>query len=131
MTKTNYHIHLVEDSKVDVIVNTKLLKLMDDSFQISDYPSGESFCSAIGNGLFSPEKKNVVLLDIQLPGINGFECITRLREKHPEDLAALKVYMLSSSIDRNDIKRANEDPDILHVLEKPLDVQVLRQLLKL
>lgn len=130
MSERRIHIHLVEDSRVDVIVNSKLLQLMDPSFEISDYPSGEEFCEwALGNDIDDKQARHIVLLDIQLPGINGFDCIEQLRASRETKLNSIEIFMLSSSIDRNDIKRANQDPAVLHVLEKPLDVQLFRQLI--
>lgn len=50
------------------------------------------------------ERMAVVLLDVQLPGLNGFECIAPLRRRWPET----KVVMLSSHDDPGTVRMAHE-----------------------
>ena len=50
-------------------------KLSDDGFEISLSPDGErGFDSAV------KEKPDLILLDLLLPGIDGFEVLTRMKE---------------------------------------------------
>ena len=50
---------------------------------------------------------NVVVLDVNLPGMNGFDLLTELR-RHPElDDPTLPAVFLSSSVDEENIARAH------------------------
>ena len=42
-----------------------------------------------------------------------------------------RIYMLSASIDRDELKRAEDDPSVIALMEKPLDVYMFRQLIDL
>ena len=44
----------------------------------------------------------VVLLDLRMPGIDGLECLSRIRDRHPE----VKVVMCSMSNDADQIQGA-------------------------
>lgn len=125
------NILLVDDNDIDIVVNTKLLRLANFKGGIQSFHSGHEVISYIRNNASSlVEKVNVLLLDIQMPGIDGFETL-QLFETFDENIkSTFQVFMLSSSIDRNDIIRAETNPTIRKVLEKPLDVYLLRRLIE-
>jgi hypothetical protein len=54
---------------------------------------------------------------------------TRFGLEHALSSTQQYVFMLSSSIDRNDIKRAESYPMVKRILEKPLDVYQFKQAL--
>ncbi|MGF1565105.1 MAG: two-component system response regulator [Flavobacteriales bacterium] len=125
------NILLVDDNDIDIVVNTKLLRLANFKGGIQSFHSGNEVISFIrSNAANLVEKVNVLLLDIQMPGIDGFETL-QLFEAFDDDIKSkFQVFMLSSSIDRNDIIRAETNPTIRKVLEKPLDVYLLRRLIE-
>nr|WP_232365172.1 response regulator [Salinimonas marina] len=77
-----------------------------------------------GSGALAQTKEfqpDVVLLDIGLPGMDGYEVARRLREQSPEiTLAALTGYGLES-----DRKRAEAAGFNAHFV-KPVDMEALR-----
>jgi CheY-like chemotaxis protein len=72
-------------------------------------------------------RPDVVILDIGLPGMDGFEAARRLRERfpsHPLRLVALTGY--GQEEDRRRAREAGFD----HHLVKPLDIARLRELIE-
>lgn len=125
------HIILVDDNDIDIVVNSKLLKLANFSQNITSFNSGRDVLHFLEEDQSSlTEKTNILLLDIQMPTMGGFECLEKIMTLPESVLSSLKVFMLSSSIDRNDIERAEKNPAILKVLEKPLDVYLLKRLVE-
>lgn len=123
--------HLVDDNDIDIAVNTKLLQLAQISPHITSYSSATSFLEKINAHTEAfLTTTNVVLLDIMMPNINGFECLERLSQLPEELKSHILVFMLSSSIDRNDIRRAESYPMVQKVLEKPLDIYLLKKSLE-
>ena len=73
------------------------------------------------------DNKTIILLDIQMPDVDGFECLEKYGELPETFRNNTQVYFLSSTIDEHDIKRAKENSLATTILEKPLDVFVLKK----
>ena len=66
-----------------------------------------------------------------MPGTDGFAWLEKFRTL-PEAIQSMcRIYMLSASIDREELKKAEHDPSVIALMEKPLDVYMFRQLLDL
>lgn len=66
------------------------------------------------------ELPDVLLLDINMPIVDGWDFIEMFKTFPDERRNKMKVYMLSSSINPIDIERAKEENEILHYLTKPI-----------
>jgi len=130
MSEKLVNIYLVDDNDIDLAVNTKLLRLTDLAGEITSFSSAKKFLDAVGNIPGLSNQTNIVLLDIMMPGMDGFECIEEFGKLPDEVTSLFMVFMLSSSIDRNDIRRAENSKHVIRVLEKPLDVYLLKRLIR-
>jgi len=129
--KKELNIILIDDNDIDIVVNSKLLKLANLTTHINSFKSCSKILEYINAN--QPELmqfQNVILLDIQMPVVNGFECLKRLQEYAPEFTDSTLIFMLSSSIDRSDIEKAEANTKVIKVLEKPLDVYLLKRLIE-
>lgn len=131
--KTEYmsnelHVLLIDDNDVDIIVNSKLIKLAGITNRIVPFTNGEDFIEHIRQHPDVIHSGNtVILMDIQMPVMDGFQCLDTFTNEFPELAKLCAIYMLSSSIDKKDIQRAEQIDYIVRVLEKPLDVYSLRR----
>lgn len=90
---------IIEDDKF--LRDLELAKLTKEGFIVSAAQDGEQ-----GLAMAMAEKPQIVLLDILLPGIDGFEVLTRLRAD--PTFAQTKIIMLSNFGQREDIERAEK-----------------------
>lgn len=67
------------------------------------------------------EKLSLVLLDIQLPRINGIEILSILRKKHPD----VKVFVITAY--SKDVKTRCEEIGFDEFFEKPIDLDSLME----
>jgi CheY-like chemotaxis protein len=120
--------HLVDDNDIDIAVNSKLLQLVNLADTIHTYSGGVKFIQELEK---NPQRfeghLNIVLLDIMMPVSDGFDCLEFLRTLSDERQKDIVVFMLSSTIDRKDIQRAEAYPMVQKVLEKPLDIYLLKK----
>lgn len=122
------HVLLIDDNDVDIIVNSKLIKLAGITNRIVPFTNGQDFIEHISQNPDTITSGNtVVLMDIQMPMMDGFQCLDKFTAEFPDLANLCSIYMLSSSIDKKDIQRAEQIEYIVRVLEKPLDVYSLRR----
>jgi DNA-binding response OmpR family regulator len=65
--------------------------LEEEGYEVVVAPDGEK-----GLELIEPEDPDLVLLDIILPKMNGFEVLGKIREHENEEVATKKVIILSN-----------------------------------
>lgn len=92
---------LVEDDKfLRDICGTKLIK---EGFQVVEAVDGQEVLKMI-----EKEHPNIILLDIVLPSMNGFEVLSQIRANANQDIAKTPVLMLSNLGQEDDVKKAME-----------------------
>ena len=100
--------------------NEKNLKLVRDVLQVKGYSTIEAGTGEDGVRLANERKPDLILMDIQLPGINGIEAL-RLLRADPET-AGIPAIAVTASVmqqDRNLITEAGFDG----YLGKPLNLK--------
>lgn len=66
-----------------------------------------------------------LFLDINMPIMNGWEFL-ELFDKQEETLKSrLKIYILSSSVDKRDMEKAKENKNVVYYLIKPLTKETI------
>ena len=90
--------------------NEKNLKLVRDILQVKGYTTIEAGTAEDGIRLAAERKPDLILMDIQLPGMNGIDALKVLRADPA--LAAIPVIAVTASVmqqDRNQITQAGFD----------------------
>lgn len=119
---------LIDDSVFDLFTHEKLLLRSGLASSVTSFESGREALDFL-NKLSSDIPETVILLDLQMPEINGFE-FTGFYASVPEPVRnRIKLFMISSTVDLTDIKEARENPFIIRLLSKPLEIPVLKALL--
>ncbi len=71
---------------------------------------------------------DMVLLDINLPGLDGWDFLAEFRKFPEECKSNSKIFLLSSSVYPDDEERAKSYPEILEFLPKPLTIEVVERI---
>jgi len=127
---------IVDDNEIDRVVNGRLIEAAFGS-AVRKFKDGPAFLEAltatagvdendVEPGSAMAEGRLIVLLDILMPGMDGFAVLERLEFLPTTALEGMTVFMLSATLDRNDLERAEGHPVVEALLPKPLDVHQLR-----
>ena len=121
---------LIDDNEVDLKINAKLISLAQLFNDIIICQSGEDALKYFVEHAETPELlPSFVLLDIQMPEMDGFEFLERYKMLSEHITKNCQVAMLSSTLDFGDIKRAEANPYVTKLLRKPLSIPELAKLL--
>ena len=112
-------VFIVDDSNASLMVAAKAL---ESEFRVLTMPSAEKLFS-----LLERLKPDGILLDIEMPKINGFDAIARLKA-HPE-WSAIPVMFLTGWSDAALMVRALS-AGALGVISKPFEPGALRDAVK-
>jgi sigma-B regulation protein RsbU (phosphoserine phosphatase) len=97
MTETSGHLLVVDDD--DSNRNMLSRRLEREGFSVEIAADGPGALDAVGRAMF-----DLILLDIEMPGMSGFEVLRILRETHPA--TKLPVIIATARGDRKDIVEA-------------------------
>ncbi|MCF0041872.1 response regulator [Dyadobacter fanqingshengii] len=120
---------LIDDSIFDLFTQEKLLLRSGLAQSVRTFGSAQLAMEFLYEQ--SDEfPETVILLDIQMPGINGFE-FTGHYATLPDALRKrIKLFMISSTVDTEDIEEVRSNPYVIELLSKPLEIKTLRALLE-
>lgn len=67
----------------------------------------------------SLDKTFLIILDLNMPVMDGWEFLEEFSKNHKENYSNVKIILLSSSIDPEDISRSKQFPNVLDFMSKP------------
>ena len=131
MTTTEQKRFLIidDDAQNNLLSKMSLKKTLGDVI-VQDFTMPEAGFEYIQSDFFrNPDNdKTVLLLDINMPGMNGWEFLEKFEDLDYTIKNNFDIYILSSSVDPRDIERAHTNPHVIDFIEKPLNKEILMQL---
>lgn len=126
---------LIDDNEIDLFVNRKFIERAVSEVEILTFIRAKKaldFLSALkvsasSDYLFIPD---IILLDINMPEMGGFEFLDAYARLQNENLAKTKIFMLSSSTSLKDRIDADRHSACEGFLSKPLSCGVVKQILE-
>lgn len=103
----NVHILLVEDNEGDILLTVEALEEGRIANIIDVARDGQEAIDKLEKALHDNKLPDLVLLDINLPKMNGHEVLERL--KMTEGLKQIPVIILSTSSSEVDIVKSNKN----------------------
>lgn len=119
---------LVDDSYVDNLISRKILQThaFAQNIVIIDFPKKaiNYLQQCVQNGC-TPD---IIFLDIRMPEMDGFQFLRSLNEIEGIERTNLKIYILSSSLDPDDLKQIAENDRVSRFISKPLTERILNEI---
>jgi CheY-like chemotaxis protein len=121
--KVNYRILLIDDNVIDQIVTVQLLKKKLNLIMIETVNNGKEGIEWLLNYKKNSEETLLILLDIKMPEMDGFEFLIKYDLLTSEIKAETQIFMLSSTLDPKDIIKAENNKYVSSLLSKPLPIK--------
>lgn len=112
---------VIEDNLIDQLVIQQLLKKVLEIDQIIIANNGEE-----GINWLRDQKKTsliIILLDIQMPVMNGFQFLDEFHKLDSEIKKGIQIYVLSSTLDSEELEHINKNDDVTGFLSKPFPIE--------
>jgi CheY-like chemotaxis protein len=122
-----HHFILIDDNEIDLLLHQKIIELAMPNTAITSFTSGELAINFF-KGIQTPELF-VLLLDIKMPVMDGFQFLDAFANLNQEMLHDSKIFLLSSSTNQFDISRAHTNALVSAMINKPLSKDQLLKLL--
>ena len=114
---------LIDDNEIDLKINAKLISISKLFSEIIICKSADEALTYLTNEFEKKEViKTFILLDIQMPEMNGFEFLIHYKHLPKSILEHCLLAMLSSTLDFGDIKKAEANLHVTKLLKKPLSI---------
>ena len=123
-----YTFLVIDDSYIDRLVSTMMIRHTFDGAEVFEMSSGQLALEWLQSRREISDKQLVILLDIMMPQMNGFEFLVQF-DKINAAFRNWTVMMLSSTLDEGDIKQAKNHPYVKQFLSKPLSPNQLKTFL--
>ncbi|QSW90321.1 MULTISPECIES: response regulator [Flavobacterium] len=117
---------IIDDNLIDQLVTQQLLKKVLHVNQVVIVNNGQEGLQWILNSKKETEKL-IVLLDIQMPVMNGFEFLEEFQKLNDGIKNEIQIYIVSSTLDPDEIHQVKKNENVSGFLSKPLPTDNLRK----
>jgi two-component SAPR family response regulator len=121
---------VVDDNYIDHFLVKKLLEKEGYQKEVLCFTEPAAALLYLQNATIENSIPCILFLDINMPGMNGFEFMQSYGSLHKPIRDHYKIVMLSSSFFEDDIAKANADTNVKSYRIKPLTVQKIEAVLE-
>lgn len=115
---------LVEDNEMNMEIAREILTMA--GFTVDGAENGKEAVERLTES--APDTYQAVLMDIQMPVMNGYEATKAIRQSEREDLKTLPIFAMTADAFSADIRKAEEAGMNGHIA-KPIDIRKLMDVL--
>lgn len=110
---------LIADDEIDIrtILEKKLMK---EGFTVNSVSTGKDLLDS-----FKKEQPDLILLDIAMPDLNGYQICDKLREQIDEDKDLPVLFLTGKDLDPKSISQHCEELQVRGFIQKPATFEEL------
>jgi CheY-like chemotaxis protein len=125
-------VFLIDDDRLSNFINKSMLRHMGMGYDVHTFDFADNALEAlkelITNNLPLPE---LILLDVNMPLKDGWEFLEEITDLFPGIQSQCIIYMLSASVDKEDVDRAKGYAAVKGFIQKPLKIAKMESIMQL
>lgn len=119
---------IIDDDVVYRMIASKMMKLMEPSIEIVECENGKIGLESLQKQ-HDLSKRIAILLDLNMPVLDGWGFLETIERSTFNKLNHLTIYIVTSSVDKNDILKASQYSFIESFFHKPLSKENIETVL--
>ena len=125
----SYTFLIIEDNSIDQIVTTQLLKKVLNIQEVNLAKNGSEGIQWLKDYNNEADKNLIILVDIKMAEMDGIEFLVEFEKLNHAIKSKSLIFMLSSTLDPQEIQEAENSIYVKKVLSKPLPAKQLETLI--
>lgn len=125
-------IMLIDDNKLDNFYHERVIRKHNAAKHVVVKESGEEALAYLRNKQHNPADMHpeLIFLDINMPGMNGWEFIEEYKKLDKELQSKMVVVMLTTSENPDDMEKAKANGVLFAFKTKPLTIEMLTEIME-
>lgn len=125
---------LIDDDAVTNMIHKKAIEKAYCTNQIQVVSSAEEALLYLGReGIYADQEQypfpDLIFLDINMPGLSGWDFLEEFKNLSDEIRRALIIVMLSTSVNPDDVNKAKTIKEVSGFKNKPLTTDILGEII--
>lgn len=124
---------IIDDDNVYIKLVTKIIELKNLSENTLVFKNGKEALLYFKNNIQSKtitDFPEIILLDLNMPVMDGWGFLSEFKKLHSQVAIKTNLYIVSSSINKEEIARAKSIDIVLDYLIKPVHINTFENLFK-
>ena len=125
------HFIIIDDSRLDCFIAEKIIQNSGTFSSVKSYMDATEAYELIKNNKADGDGTiTIIILDIQMPVMNGFEFVSVFEQLPKELQSKYAIFLFSSSINENDKNRLKNYPAIIRFYSKPISKETIAKMIE-
>jgi len=124
------NVMIIDDNLIDLYIASRMITKNNFGNKVLQYSSAKEAIKYLQeNQANVSQLPEVIFVDIYMPGMSGFEFMKEYDKLSTPLKNICRVFIISSSLDEQDLNCANNDENIVAMKEKPITKEFLIDLM--